>query len=47
MEKESLTGTAWEPSLIVCWTIVAIVTMYVIFLIVAGERDKQLIKDEL
>ena len=36
MEKEGLKGTIWEPSLIVCWSIVSIVTMYVIFLIIGG-----------
>ena len=34
-EKEGLKGTIWEPSLVVCWIIVFIVTMYVIFLIIA------------
>ena len=47
MEKEGLKGTIWEPSLIVCWSIVAIVTMYVIFLIIAGDSDNKIIKDEL
>ena len=47
MEKEGLKGTIWEPSLIVCWSIVAIVTMYVIFLIIAGDSDTKIIKDEL
>ena len=47
MEKEGLKGTIWEPSLIVCWSIVSIVTMYVIFLIIAGDSDNKIIKDEL
>ena len=47
MEKEGLKGTIWEPSLVVCWTIVSIVTMYVIFLIIAGDSDTKIIKDEL
>ena len=47
MEKEGLKGTIWEPSLIVCWSIVSIVTMYVIFLIIAGDSDTNIIKDEL
>ena len=47
MEKEGLKGTIWEPSLIVCWSIVSIVTMYVIFLIIAGDSDTKIIKDEL
>ena len=47
LEKEGLKGTIWEPSLIVCWTIVFIVTIYVIFLIVAGDRDFKITKDEL
>ena len=47
LEKEGLKGTIWEPSLIVCWTIVFVVTMYVIFLIIAGDSDNQIIKDEL
>ena len=47
LEKEGLKGTMWEPSLIVCWTIVFIVSMYVIFLIVAGDNYRQFVKDEL
>ena len=47
LEKEGLKGTIWEPSLIVCWTIVFIVTIYVIFLIVAGDSDFKITKDEL
>ena len=47
MEKEGLKGTIWEPSLIVCWSIVSIVTIYVIFLIIAGDSDNKIIKDEL
>ena len=47
LEKEGLKGTIWEPSLIVCWTIVFIVTIYVIFLIVAGDTDLKITKDEL
>ena len=47
LEKEGLKGTIWEPSLIVCWTIVFIVTIYVIFLIVAGDSDFKFTKDEL
>ena len=47
LEKDGLKGTIWEPSLIVCWTIVAIVTIYVIFLIVVGEGDSKFAKDEL
>ena len=47
MEKEGLKGTIWEPSLIVCWTIVCIVTMYVIFLIIVGDIDSRIVKDEL
>ena len=46
-EKTGLKGTVWEPSLVVCWTIVAIVTMYVIFLIITGGRKNDLVKDEL
>ena len=46
-EKTGLKGTAWEPSLVVCWTIVAIVTMYVIFLIITGGKKNDLVKDEL
>ena len=38
MEKEGLKGTIWQPSLIVCWSIVSIVTIYVIFLIITGGR---------
>ena len=47
LEKEGLKGTMWEPSLIVCWTIVFIVSMYVVFLIVAGDNYRQFVKDEL
>ena len=47
MEKEGLKGTMWEPSLVVCWTIVFIVTMYVIFLIIAGHLENDIVKDEL
>ena len=46
-EKAGLKGTAWEPSLVVCWTIVAIVTMYVIFLIITGGKKNDLVRDEL
>ena len=46
-EKTGLKGTAWEPSHVVCWTIVAIVTMYVIFLIITGGKKNDLVKDEL
>ena len=47
MEKEGLKGTMWEPSLIVCWTIVFIVTMYVIFLVITGGRENDIVRDEL
>ena len=46
-EKEKKMGTLKEPSLVVCWVIVIIVTIYVIFLSVAGDREKKLTKDEL
>ena len=46
-EKEGLEGTAWEQSLVVCWTIVFIVTMYVIFLIITRGREKDIVRDEL
>ena len=46
-ERERIKGTIKEPSLIVCWVIVIIVTIYVIFLSISGEKDKKLIKDEL
>ena len=46
-EKERLKETSWEPSLIVCWTIVFIVTVYVIFLIITGGRQNDLVRDEL
>ena len=46
-EKEDLKQTAWEPSLVVCWTIVFIVTMYVIFLIITGGRENNIVRDEL
>ena len=45
-ERDRIKGTLKEPSLIVCWIIVFIVTMYVIILSFAGERDI-MIKDEL
>ena len=45
-ERDRIKGTLKEPSLIVCWVIVFIVTMYVIILSFAGERDN-MIKDEL
>merc|ERR1711997_789680 len=45
-ERDRIKGTLKEPSLIVCWVIVFIVTMYVIILSFAGERD-HLMKDEL
>ena len=47
MEKEKMKGTLKEPSLVVCWVIVVIVTIYVIVLSVSGEKDKALVKDEL
>ena len=46
-EKEGLKETSWEPSLVVCWTIVFIVTMYVIFLIISGGRENDIVRDEL
>merc|ERR1711892_635326 len=45
--KERLKETSWEPSLIVCWTIVFIVPVYVIFLIITGGRQNDLVRDEL
>ena len=47
LEKEPLAGTIWEPSFVMCWIIVGIVTMYVGFLIVAGDQDRSFIKEEL
>lgn len=47
LEKESLTGTVWEPSLILCWLIVGVVTLYVGLLIVAGDTDTKFYKEEL
>eukprot|EP00092_Neocalanus_flemingeri_P015628 GFUD01016916.1.p1 GENE.GFUD01016916.1~~GFUD01016916.1.p1 ORF type:complete len:108 (-),score=47.57 GFUD01016916.1:123-446(-) len=47
MEKKGLTGTIWEPSLVVCWTVVFIVTMYVIFLIITGGHENEIVRDEL
>ena len=46
-EKEKMKGTLKEPSLVVCWVIVVIVTVYVIVLFISGEKDKALMKDEL
>lgn len=46
-EKEKVKGTFKEPSLIVCWVIVIIVTIYVVFLSISGARDQKLVKDEL
>ena len=47
IEKEKMKGTLKEPSLVVCWVIVVIVTVYVIVLFISGEKDKALVKDEL
>ena len=47
LEKEPLTGTIWEPSFVLCWVIVGIVTLYVGLLIVAGETDTKFYKEEL
>ena len=47
MEKEKMKGTLKEPSLVVCWVIVLIVTIYVIILSFSGDKDKALVKDEL
>lgn len=46
-EKEKRLGTLKEPSLVVCWVIVIIVTIYVIFLSIAGDKEKHITKDEL
>ena len=46
-EKASLKGSGWEPSLVVCWTIVFIVTLYVIFLIITGGKQNDVVRDEL
>ena len=46
-EKEKVKGSVKEPSLVVCWVIVIIVSMYVVFLLVAGDKDAQSVKDEL
>ena len=47
LEKEPLTGTIWEPSFVLCWIIVGIVSMYVVFLIIAGDQDRSFVKEEL
>ena len=47
MEKEKMKGSIKEPSLVVCWVIVIIVSMYVVFLLVAGDKDRHINKDEL
>ena len=47
LERESLVGTVWEPSLVFCWVIVSFVLFYVGFLIVAGDMDRKFIKEEL
>ena len=47
LEKESLAGTIWEPSFVLCWVIVGFVTAYVVFLIIAGDTDTKFFKEEL
>jgi len=47
LEKESLSGTVWEPSFVLCWMIVGIVTLYVGFLIVAGDSENTFYREEL
>merc|ERR1711962_1582983 len=46
-EYESLKGSIYEPSLIICWVVVSLVTAYVILLIVTGDPESQAVRDEL
>merc|ERR1712179_208852 len=45
-EYESLKGSFYEPSLII-WVVVSLVTAYVILLIVTGDPESRVVRDEL
>ena len=45
-EHEGLKGTLWEPSLVICWIVIAFVTLYVVIAIITGHPESTF-KDEL
>ena len=45
-EYEGLKGTLWEPSLVICWIVIAFVTLYVVIAIITGHPESTF-KDEL
>merc|ERR1712107_709002 len=45
-EYEGLKGTLWEPSLVICWIVIAFVTLYVVIAIITGHPESSF-KDEL
>ena len=45
-EHEGLKGTLWEPSLVICWIVVAFVSLYVVIAIITGHPESTF-KDEL
>merc|ERR1711992_425338 len=45
-EHEGLKGTLWEPSLVICWLVIAFVTLYVVIAIITGHPESAF-KDEL
>ena len=46
-EVDGLKGTLWEPSLLLCWGLVFLVTTYVVFAIITADREDKFSKDEL
>ena len=45
-EHEGLKGTLWEPSLVICWLVIAFVSLYVVIAIITGHPESTF-KDEL
>jgi len=45
-EHEGLKGTLYEPSLVICWLVIAFVTLYVVIAVITGHPESTF-KDEL
>jgi len=45
-EHEGLKGTLMEPALVICWLVIAFVTLYVVIAVITGHPESTF-KDEL
>jgi len=45
-KHEGLKGTLMEPALVICWLVIAFVTLYVVIAVITGHPESTF-KDEL